>query len=111
MMGGLQGKLKKLWLRIVLFIAGFAGVFIFLYPFVTKGIKNIGNLTGVVLGICLILYAAWFHRVNRRVKKMDDPDCRKSNMRDRFADCISCSWICGSRYDMHDTGIEERSEG
>ena len=65
----MQGKLKKLWLRIVLFIAGFAGVFIFLYPFVTKGIKNIGNLTGVVLGICLILYAAWFHRVNRRVKK------------------------------------------
>ena len=61
--------MKKLWLRIVLFIAGFAGVFIFLYPFVTKGIKNIGNLTGVVLGICLILYAAWFHRVNRRVKK------------------------------------------
>ena len=65
----MQGKLKKLWLRIVLFIAGFAGVFIFLYPFVTKGIKNIGNLTGVVLGICLILYAAWFHRVNCRVKK------------------------------------------
>ena len=65
----MQGKLKKLWLRIVLFIAGFAGVFIFLYPFVTKGIKNIGNLTGVILGICLILYAAWFHRVNRRVKK------------------------------------------
>lgn len=61
--------MKKLWLRIVLFIAGFAGVFIFLYPFVTKGIKNIGNLTGVVLGICLILYAAWFHRVNCRVKK------------------------------------------
>lgn len=65
----MQGKLKKLWLRIVLFIAGFAGVFIFLYPFVTKGIKNIGNLTGVVLGICLILYAVWFHRVNHRVKK------------------------------------------
>ena len=107
-MGGMQGKLKKLWLRIVLFIAGFAGVFIFLYPFVTKEIKNIGNLTGVVLGICLILYAAWFHRVNRRVKKWLT---RKSNMRNRFADRISCSWFCSSRNDMYGTGIEDRSEG
>ena len=99
-MGGMQGKLKKLWLRIVLFIVGFAGVFIFLYPFVTKGIKNIGNLTGVVLP-----------RGESPGEKMADPDCRKSNMRDRFADCIGCRWLCGSRYDMHGTGIEEHSEG
>ena len=44
-------------------------------------------------------------------EKMADPDYRKSNMRDRFADCISCSWICGSRNDMHGTGIEDSTEG
>ncbi len=65
-----MGKMKKrIWIRGLLFLIGLAGLFIFMLPFIAKGIKNVGNLTGIVISICLILYAVLFHKMNHRIKE------------------------------------------
>jgi len=55
------------FLKVLFIIIGIIFIIWFAIPIVVKGIVNIGNITGIILGVLFLLYGIFFHWVNETV--------------------------------------------
>ncbi len=56
--------------RIIGFVAGVILLILFLIPYMAVGILNIGNATGILLSLLLIVYMIWMPRVHTYLAKL-----------------------------------------
>ena len=61
-------KSIKTFLRLLVVVVGIVLFLWFLMPFTVAGILNIGNITGMLLAILLVLYVGFMPRIHRRIK-------------------------------------------
>lgn len=54
----------------IILLSGFMFLFWFLLPFLSRRILNIGNLTGIIVFSCVVLYGIFFSRINDFVRKV-----------------------------------------
>ncbi len=55
-------------INILLILTGFAGVIAFILPFLSNRILNVGNLTGLLVFGCILIYGIFLKQINRFVK-------------------------------------------
>ncbi len=55
------------FLKMIFIIIGIVFIIWFAIPLLAKGIINIGNVTGIILGILFLAYGIWFFRFNEAV--------------------------------------------
>lgn len=61
---------KKNWLRGIGIILGVVFLLWFLAPYMIAGILNIGNITGIILSVLLIVYATFATVVHKWIKRL-----------------------------------------
>jgi len=55
--------------QIIGYIIGIVGCLLFIAPFITFRIKNIGNITGFIVCLFILLYAVFQEKIERTLKK------------------------------------------